>query len=677
VWLENHGVFSKVELTAQAQGQVVDLLFKVVENPLIRLVRLEGHTQISSAAIRPSLQTQPKRVLSTVAVALDANVIGKAYLDNGMRVIVDAAFDPPPGDEKKPVTVTFRITELKVGIVTIEPLHYVKAAALEPFRVLQEGELLTEQKLRQQQAKLYEVGLFRFVSPADPGDATLKPGVTADPNQAGKAPLDGFLPLTYHVSELEYPLLTAETLPRVDLPTLARTVRFSAVEVPVERRDFMVWRRPEQLQADLTAARAAAAGGDPAALYQVFALTRRLDGDVKKAAAAAREPLERAAANDPVARLRLAQVLWALDQGAAAIAQATQVTSDPRTSWAAWELLLDARMANLSQDDPAGAEALSQTLRQGLSALADGGPQPDLDGLVSAYRFYYTALTLALIKPDLKITVALDSPASRTLINWVVAHDKAGLDDAAARQVGRLLTAAGFAAYATGGEAAPPEVWTHYQALLKLARENLLTRGLAGSGDPAAYYYTALCDLLRDDTPAARAIALQGLAEQPTNERLVDAYILACVQDHGSGDNPQRVVDILKEAIVDLQRKTATPTYGTWGGLMLLAKLQLALRDKLPETDTVGREQARTAAEAAAQNAVLLDRGRPSGWWILGLAQLKGKQPAAALASYQQVMTLAPDYREIKYALALAKLVSGDTAGGLAAMQAMATPAGP
>lgn len=34
-WLENLGVFSKVELIAVPQGQVVDLTFKVVENPLV------------------------------------------------------------------------------------------------------------------------------------------------------------------------------------------------------------------------------------------------------------------------------------------------------------------------------------------------------------------------------------------------------------------------------------------------------------------------------------------------------------------------------------------------------------------------------------------------------------------------------------------------------------------
>lgn len=675
-WLEKLGVFSKVELRARPEGQVVDLVLTVVENPPVRLVRLEGNTQISAAALRLSLKTVPKEVLSTVNVALDANVIGKAYLDSGMRVIVDAAFDPAPTDPKKPVTVTFRITELKIGEVTVEPLKYVRQAALEPFLILQEGELLTEQRLQEQQRKLYEVGLFRAVSPAEAGDALLKPLGPVDPAAPNRGQVEGFLPLTYHVAELDYPLLDAQTLPRVDLGALARTVRFSAVEVPVERRDFELFQTPEELQRGLAAAKAAAQGGDAAAAYEVFALTRRLGGDAKAAANDARPWLERAAANDATARLNYARVLWYLDQDQAAIEQASRCTDEPRTRWGAYELLLDARMSILQRNDTAGAEALAATLKAGLTALAEARETPDLDSLLSAYRFYYTALTLALIKPELKLTVALDSPASKTLIGWVVELDRQGLSDGAARQLGRMLTAAGFAAYATGGEAAPPAVWTHYQELLKLARESLLTRGLKGCGDPTAFYFTALCDLLRDDSPAARSIALDGLAEQPGSERLVDAYILACVQDSRAASDPQRMVDLLREAINDLNKRVAQPSYATWGGLMLLAKLHLALRDKLPEADTVGREQARTAAEAAVRSAVDLDRSRPSGWWILGMTQLKSKQPGAALASYQQVSALDPGYREVRYALALAKLVSGDTAGGLAAMKALAAPAG-
>ena len=661
VWLQNHGVFSKVELSERRDGQVVDLTFKVVANPVVQLVRMEGNTQISSGALRPSLQTRPKYVLNTVAVALDANVIGKAYLDNGMRVMVNAAFDPPPTSPAKPVTVTFKITELRFGPLTIEPLRYVKQAALQPYLVLQQGELLTEARIQEQRKKLYQTGLFQFVSPAD------------DP----QAPTDqGLQPLTFHVDEAEYPLITQATLPLVDLPSLARTVRFSAVEVPVERRDFYIFMTPQETAAALQAARTAAGAGDAAAAYQFFALLHHTGQDAKAAAKAAKIALQ--GQTDAVSRVHLARVLWYLDEDAQAIELASGCTSDPATQWSAWELLLDARMANLSREDKAATTTLSTTLQDGLAALAEATAVPAIDGLTSAYRFYYTALTLALIKPELKLTVALDSPASHTLINWVIALDKAEppLSAAEARHVGRMLVAAGFAAYATGGEAAPPQVWQHYQQLLKLAREQLLTAGLAGCGDPAAYYFTALCDLLRDDTPSARAIALQGLAEHPTNERLVDAYILACVQARTQGDTA-KTIDILKESISDVQKKVATPAYGTWGGLLLLAKLHMALRDSLPETDTVARDQARTAAEAAARNAVTIDGNQISGWWMLGLTQIKGRNPASAAAAYQQVHAMNDSYREIKYAMALLKLVTGDTAGGLAAMQALAPPARP
>lgn len=653
-WLRALGLFVSVKAETRDSGQIVDVILRVVENPLVKTVRIEGNTHISSAALRPLLKTQPRQLLDRRLLSQDAVVIGQAYLADGLRVVVEAAFDPPPDQPDVPVQVIYKITELRLGEVRVEPLHYLRRDKLPELLVLQPGALVRDKELIDQQRRLAATGLFRTVSQP----------VTADPGP------DGRLDVRYNVAEAEHPLLTAETLSLVDVKALCRYARFTAVDVAVELRDFEVYRSPTEIQQELASATAAAraAPNDPEALYQRFRWLRRAGQDAAPAARDCRRALATAPAT-ALTHLRLGQVLHYLGERQAAGSELEAAAADPATRVAAYAGLLDVRMADLHSRDEAAREKLRQAVLNGIDAVAAMPGNLTMEQLSEGFRFYYTALTISLLRLHVEAPLRLDGAGARRLMEGVYDLSQRGLSAAEARHLGRMVTAAAFAAKAIGEEICPPEVWTGFQQLLDAAGKELLPRDLFGADDPAAWFYVALNEVLRNDPAAARAAVLAGLKRQPDNERLLDVYLLTCV---GQVSSEEHTIDLLRASIQALQKKLVDQSLPGWGPLLLLAKLNLALRDNLPARDAAGREEARQAAESAARNAVAADSSRIAGWWILGLAQMKGPNPGAARATYQKVVDLNPRYRECGYALALSTLAAGDTAGGLAGMKALA-----
>ncbi|MCC7494635.1 MAG: hypothetical protein IT204_19915 [Fimbriimonadaceae bacterium] len=652
-WLLGLGLFLNAEVSAKTEGQVVDLLFKVVENPDVRAVRIEGNTQIASAALRPSLLTQPRQILNRRYLALDANSIGKAYLDNGMRIVVDISFDPAPEQSDQPVVVVFKITEATVGAVRIEPLEYLRRPALEPLVTLRGGELIEEKRLVEQRLRLAQSGLFKLVeNPA-----------TSDPDDQGR------MNILFRVAEQDLPLLTAANLPLVDLAKLARFVRFSAVEVPIEAPDFELYLTPDELAQRRAAAEQAVAArpNDAAALYDRWLWTRR--GGLAAVTAAQAALAAWPAAGTPQQQLQRGLLCDYLGQQEPALTALQAAAASPASAVAAYEALLTLHTSRLQRGVEA-VDALRQTLVDGLAAVAKLPDDADLAALTAACRFYYTALTVSMLGFDVNVTDSLriDAPACRRLVATVARLFDAKGNPAAARHLGRLLTAVGFAAQVAGPKVAPEAAWKSYLEILGEAREILLPKGIAETSDPAAWFFLALADVLRDDAPAARATVLDGLKALPANERLADVYVLTCVQARYAANDNGKSLILLQESIRDVQARLAGGTLPGWGPLLLLAKLNLALRDALPDDRTAEREQARQAADAAASAASSAAPQVAGNWWILGLCQLKGPQPASALSSYQKVAALQPNYREVQYALGLTQLLSGDQAGGLATL---------
>ncbi len=659
-WLLSMGVFQDVQLTTHEEGQIIDLTYRVTENPEVRAVRVEGNTQIASAALRPSLLTQPKQILNRRSLVVDANVIGQAYVRMGMRVAVEVVLDPPTAGPGTPVLVLYKLTEIKCGQVQLAPLYYVRRDKLGPYIILQPGELLVEQRLVEQAEKLMSCGLLNDIGAPRVGDA--------DAN--------GQAPIAYTTVEHDRPLLDAASLALVDAVRLAQVLRFQAVDVPVERADFDLYLAPAEVQEKLAAAvrQAEAQPDDGEARYQVYAWQRRAGGDALGAAKQALPVLRAAVAKAPTPRLhlRLAQVMDVLEVPEAA-AEANLAARDASCRCEAYSLLLNLRLAALGRGDNEGQQLLRQTVVEAAEVVANLAANANLEELTGAYQLYYSALTVSLLDASLRAPLRLDGAAGRRLMGRTQELLRDKVTAVVDRHLGRLVTIVGFAAKVAGPDVAPADTWPDFVELLKYTRQEFLSHDIETTTDPGAWFFLALNDLVRDDAAATRAVALRGLGRQATNERLVDIYVMTCIQSRQS--DPARAADLLRASLADVQRRLADGSLSGWGPQLLLAKLQLALRDCLPDNDTAGRERARKAGEEAAQNAVTAQPTQSSGLWILALAQLKGPQPGQAVEPLTKLLSAEPRNREAAYALAVAQLAAGHTEAGLKGMAALRQPA--
>jgi hypothetical protein len=343
----------------------------------------------------------------------------------------------------------------------------------------------------------------------------------------------------------------------------------------------------------------------------------------------------------------------------------------------------------VSAGDETAAQRLPKAACDGAEALRGLPDDVSLDDLTQAFQFYFTAMSMARQDAGMKFAFRLDSPAAGALLHGV--YNLGGrlppLDDAdparrreahlGRQHLGKLLTGLGFVAHSVGGEVAGDAPLKQFDDLLGTAREAFLAKEADVAEDPLVSYFLALNDLLTGNLEASRGAVLAGLNRYPLDERLLDLYVVSCLENLYSNLTAQQAPPALQAAVTDLSAQRASGRLHGWGPALLTAKLALGLREALPRDQAEAREAARQTAEAAARAATEAEPEQASGWWILGLAVLKGPDPKAAIPLYQRCLELRPDHAETRYALALAYLVSGQTAEGIKAMHALQPPVEP
>lgn len=655
-WLLDRGVFLDVKLSVTTVGQVVDVVYTVVENPIVRAVMFVGNEQISSAALRDIILTRPREVLNRRNLLYDARAIGAEYVKLGIRVAVEESFDPPPTKPEPPVTVTFHITEFKLGRVRLEGLSYVNLDALGPALLLHPGDLLRDERIAAQRQVLLSTGLFQRVG-EERLEETDQPGV---------------VDLVYPVTEASQPLLTRDTLPMVDTQALCRAVTLSAVRLDVDTHDLALYLTPEEIAERLAAARARTG---PEAAYEVAYWTLRSGTDPTAAIDAATRVLAEIpeAQRTPRQRLQLGQLAHWRRDSATADRELSAATSAPDCRIEAYKELLYVRAAATRRQAPDALEQLRRTALDGVEAVLDMPADADLETVTNAFQFYYAALAYAGLNIGVKEALRFDGPLGARLVRAVQQRLAAGASPAERAHLGKLLVAAIFAAKAAGIAGAGEERGVALGELLGTVRSELLAPGIATAAEPAAPFFLALCNLLINDGVEARRAALDGLRLWPTNERLVDVYLASLL---GGQAPDQEAAKALRDAVTDVERARAAGELPAYSAHLLVAKLQLGLRTKLPEQPPEPREAARRAAAEAAKLATEAEPTQPGGWWMLGMALLKGPAPGEALAVYEKLATLPRRPAETDYALALARLAAGDLEGGLKAMEAIRSSRG-
>jgi len=677
-WLEGLGLFLSVKVAAAPAGDGETVTVAVVENPPVRAVRIENAGDLAAAALRGELQTQPELVLSRLAIARDALYLTAEYRKLGQVVSVEAAFDPAPTKPDTPVVVTFRVTRLRLRNLRCEPLRYVRPGPLTKLQLLRRDEPLSLDRLAEQQRALAGFPMFSAVG---------EPQV-----ELPKSVEAGAVDVVCPVVELDYPLLATETLPLVDLPRLAQWVRLASAEVRITDGDLEQAYSPREIAQALTGARRGPALLDAAGAFERWRWTARAGEDARQAAHEAISALEVRRGQQPTARerLRLGQLYAWLGQSTEAageFAAALAAQPEPSVMAAAYADAL-VQLGTLAAGGDAGArDRLVALAREGSRALAALPARPDLETVTQAARFFYVGLTLASTQDRLRPDFRLNSPLLGRLLKAVVElagdlPDAPPADPAARRQrdrtahhLAKLLVGIGFAGRSVGPEVADEQALKVFLNLLRDVRADLLDRGVAEADDPLVPLTAGVCDLLTGDPTAARAQALGALRRFPLNERLVDLFVVATVANPFSNLSEREAVSALRKAVAGVAALVADRARVVWGEALLLAKLSLALREALPAETAETRETLRRGAAAAARLATEREPSQPAGWWLLGIALLKGPSPAEAIDCFQTVGRLRPSNNDARYALGLAHLVAGRTDEGLRLMRALATPA--
>jgi hypothetical protein len=673
-WLESLGLFISVTAATQDTEAGVVVTFKVVENPPVATVMIDGTGDIAAAALRQELTTRPNQMLDRIKIAKDCLLITAEYRKLGLVAMAEASFDPRPTAPDVPVVVTFRITDLLVGSVQCQPLNYVVAAGLQPFVTLKVGQRLRLDDLVAQQQRFGQVPLFDLV-----GEPTFRP-------KAGEAKVDLFYPVT----EAERPFLSDETLPLVDLQRLRTWLSFETVSMVVSVRDLEPWASPEEIKAGLEDPGTGLDAVERAWRQAVW--TRRAGQPAGAAmaavaaAAGAMEPLP------PAARMRLGQAQLALGQWAAGYASLrAALTGDlaPAARLEAQREMLATLIAGQGLPRDEIAEEVPKVIQAGLDDLLKLPATASLADLSQAFQFYFTALALAPRDVGLKLAVRLDSPCAGKLLRAVFDYGRTLAPDndpdpakrrrgnRDRRHLGKLLCGLGFIAHAVGAEIAGSEGLERWDDLLETSQEAFLVDHPddQDAADPAGPFCAAVNALITGHLPLARDLALAGLRRFPLSERLVDLYVASCHNNRYSNLTATQAAKAVDNALAELGPRVAAGELGGWGPNLLLAKLQLARLQALGPDQTPQREAGRAEAEAAAARAVAAAADQPAGWWLLGLARLKGPAPATAVEPLAKTAELRPDDTDARYAQALAQILAGDRAGGFELMRQLRGPA--
>jgi outer membrane protein insertion porin family len=152
------GLFADVVVRLQGTEDGVQLVFVVVENPVVRRVEITGNTVVPTEELRAALGVQEGRVLNTVDLRAGARAVEKLYQDRGY-VLVRVADVEVTEDGTLRVVVregTLERVELR-GLVRTRP------AFVQRLLTLREGEVFNLQRVNRDLQQVFDTGLFENV----------------------------------------------------------------------------------------------------------------------------------------------------------------------------------------------------------------------------------------------------------------------------------------------------------------------------------------------------------------------------------------------------------------------------------------------------------------------------------------------------------------------------------
>lgn len=166
--LQSLGYFAYVEPeVVPAEGGQVTLLYKVIENPVLREVRVEGATLLPIEELQRNIVVEPGNVLNVTQLKESLARINKLYQEKDFAfcgVLSPEQFDM----DRQTGILTLRVAEPVLGEVRISGNNKTKAFVIRRQFEVRRGRVLKAEKLRRSLRNLVRLNFFEEVKPPRP-----------------------------------------------------------------------------------------------------------------------------------------------------------------------------------------------------------------------------------------------------------------------------------------------------------------------------------------------------------------------------------------------------------------------------------------------------------------------------------------------------------------------------
>ena len=152
------GLFADVVVRLQSTEDGVQLIFVVVENPVVRRVEITGNTVIPTEELRAALGVREGAVLNTVDLRAGARAVEKLYQDRGYLLVRVADVEVTEDG-----TLRVVVREGTVERVELRGLVRTRPAFVQRLLTVREGEVFNLQRVNRDLQQVFDTGLFENV----------------------------------------------------------------------------------------------------------------------------------------------------------------------------------------------------------------------------------------------------------------------------------------------------------------------------------------------------------------------------------------------------------------------------------------------------------------------------------------------------------------------------------
>ncbi len=152
------GLFADVVVRLQSTEDGVQLVFVVVENPVVRRVEITGNTVIPTEELRAALGVREGAVLNTVDLRAGARAVEKLYQDRGYLLVRVADVEVTEDG-----TLRLVVREGTVERVELRGLVRTRPAFVQRLLTVREGEVFNLQRVNRDLQQVFDTGLFENV----------------------------------------------------------------------------------------------------------------------------------------------------------------------------------------------------------------------------------------------------------------------------------------------------------------------------------------------------------------------------------------------------------------------------------------------------------------------------------------------------------------------------------